>query len=221
MLIEKKRRILALNKEGKTVREIAELTNSSFTTISATLKEAEAEEKIVSQEKTKQEEQTKASQKYSQALKLFSEGKENIEVAIITGLRAEEVISIRKDSWRLLGADKLAILYDQYEPYLPSFLEFNRRTRQKGISQDTIVHALEHFEELQNLEKELPRARAYLNRLEDAIRQRRNEIDFLAQKKWRLEYNLDYLKQKESEHIKKFKSYRHFLAIERNLERLG
>lgn len=65
MLIEKKRRILALNKEGKTVREIAELTNSSFTTISATLKEAEAEEKIVALEKTKQEEQTKASQKYS------------------------------------------------------------------------------------------------------------------------------------------------------------
>lgn len=65
MLIEKKRRILALNKEGKTVREIAELTNSSFTTVSATLKEAEAEEKIVAQEKTKQEEQTKASQKYS------------------------------------------------------------------------------------------------------------------------------------------------------------
>jgi IS30 family transposase len=204
MLIEKKRRILALNNEGKTVREIAELTNSSFTTISATLKEAEAEEKIVAQEKTKQEEQTKASQKYSQALKLFPEGKENIEVAIITGLRAEEVISIRNDSWRLLGSDKLAILYDQYEPYLPSFLEFNRRTRQKGISQDTIVRALEHFEELENLEKEIPRARAYLNKLDDAIRQRRNEIDFLAQKKWRLKYKLDYLKQKESELIKKF-----------------
>lgn len=220
MLAEKERRILALKKEGKTVREIAELTNSSFTTISATLKEAEAEEKIVAHQKTKQEEQTKASQKYSEALKLFSEGKENIQVAIITGLRAEEVISIRKDYWRLLRADKLAILYDQYRPYLASFLEFNKRIRQKGISQDTIVRALKRFEELDTLETEVPRARAYLNRLDDALHQRQVELDFLAQKKWRLRYKLDSLKEKESERIKKFESYRHFLAIERNLEQL-
>ena len=184
------------------------------------MKEAEAEEKMVAHEKTKQEEQTKASQKYSQALRLFSEGKENIEVAIITGLRAEEVISIRKDYWRLLRADELAILYDQYRPYLPSFLEFNKRIRQKGISQDTIVRVLKRFEELETFETEIPRARAYLNKLDDAIHQRRVELDFLAQKKWRLRYKLDILKEKESERIKKSESYRHFLAIERNLEQL-
>jgi hypothetical protein len=174
------------------------------------LKEVEAEEKIVAHEKTKQEEQTKASQKYSRALKLFSEGKENIEVAMITGLRAEEVISIRKDYWKLLRADKLAILHDQYRPYLPSFLEFNKRLRQKGISQ---VRALKRFEELKTLETEIPRAR-------DAIHQRQVELDFLAQKKWRLRYKLDSLKEKESERIKKSESYRHFLVIERNLEQL-
>jgi hypothetical protein len=194
MLIEKKRRILALNKEGKTVREITELTYSSFTTISATLKEGEAEEKIVAQEKTKQEEQTKASQKYSQALKLFSEGREDIEVAIVAGLRAEEVISIRKDYWRLIRADKLAILYDQYKPYLPSLLEFCKRIRQKGISPDTITRAVEHLEELDNLETEISRARHHLRKLKNAIRKHQDELNVLATKKWRLEYRLDCLK---------------------------
>jgi DNA-binding NarL/FixJ family response regulator len=126
MLTEKERRIVALKREGKTVREIADLTNSSFTTINDAWQKAEEEERLATEKKIKVEEEKDASDRYTKALDLFSRGKSNIEVATSTGLKADEVISIRIDYWRLIRADELVLLYNQNRRRLLSVLEQTR-----------------------------------------------------------------------------------------------
>jgi hypothetical protein len=183
------------------------------------LKEADAEERIAVQEKTEREEQKNSSEKYTQAVKLFSQGKKNVEVAILTGLRAEEVILVRKDYWKLIGADKLATLYDQTRPYLLSLLKLDKRMRIYDINHDDIVWALDHFKELRFLEDKIFQARVQLGKFDQDILKTRNELNSLAEKKSRLEDKVDDLEDMESEYTRRFQSYREFKAIERDLER--
>lgn len=96
MISEKDKQIIDLKKHGKTIREIAEKTQSSFSTISRVLKMAEDQEMAIAQNKTMQEEENQARARYTQAMKMFSQGKSNIEVAKnITGMRADEILSIQ------------------------------------------------------------------------------------------------------------------------------
>jgi hypothetical protein len=220
MLTEKERRIVALIQEGKTVREIARLTNSSFTAINGARSKAEEEETIAAQKKSKLEEQKRASDKYTQALDLFSQNKSNVEVAVSTGLTAAEVISIRKDYLKLIGANELAIIYDLAEPYLESLLELHKRARLKGISQDDLVWALDHSKKLRFLEEETSKASAQLEKLEDDIFEAQNELNSITLKKRKLEDIVNSLEERERKLIEKSESYRQFQALGQELEQL-
>ena len=169
MRTDKEKNIIALKRQGKNIRQIAEQTQSSFSTISSVLKEADEEERIVAQKKIKLEQDNHASATYSRALVMFSQGKRNIDVAKITGLKADEIISIRKDYWKLIEADELAQLYEQVEPYLSSLLNLDKRMRRENIDQDDIVWSLNHFKELRFLRVKIIRARANLERLQNEL----------------------------------------------------
>jgi hypothetical protein len=75
-----------------------------------------------------------------------------------------------------------------------TFLISNVKQENKTwINQDDIIWILKHFKELRVLETKIPKARAQLNNLEDAIETIRNELGFLAGKTWRLECMVDIL----------------------------
>lgn len=131
------------------------------------------------------------------------------------------MISARTDYWKLLDADELALLYDQNKQYLSYILMLNKRIGHEEINQDDIIWILRHFKELRVLETKIPKGRAQLSNLEDPIETIRNELGFLASKKWRLEYEVDILTDQESKLIKKSESYRQFQALDRELEELS
>ena len=183
MRTDKEKIIIALKRQGKNIRQIAEQTQSSFSTISSVLKEADEEERIVAQKKIKLEQDNHASATYSRALVMFSQGKRNIDVAKITGLKADEIISIRKDYWKLIEADELAQLYEQVEPYLSSLLNLDKRMRRENIDQDDIVWSLNHFKELRFLRVKISRARDNLERLQNKLFETHNASISLVRRK--------------------------------------
>ena len=219
MRTDKEKIIIALKRQGKNIRQIAEQTQSSFSTISSVLKEADEEERIVAQKKIKLEQDNHASATYSRALVMFSQGKRNIDVAKITGLKADEIISIRKDYWKLIEADELAQLYEQVEPYLSSLLNLDKRMRRENIDQDDIVWSLNHFKELRFLRVKISRARDNLERLQNELFETHNASISLVRRKQRLEAIIQNCENQVSSYREKFKSFREFEAIGEELDK--
>ena len=219
MRTDKEKIIIALKRQGKNIRQIAEQTQSSFSTISSVLKEADEEERIIAQKKIKLEQDDHASATYSRALVMFSQGKTNIDVAKITGLKADEIISIRKDYWKLIEADELAQLHEQVKPYLSSLLNLDKRMRRENIDQDDIVWSLNHFKELRFLRDKIIRARANLERLQDKLFETHNAWTSLVRRKQRLEAIIQNCEYQISSYREKFKSFREFEAIGEELDK--
>jgi DNA-binding CsgD family transcriptional regulator len=90
---ERKERVIDLYyNQGKTTREIAKIERMSIRDISAIRKEEEEARR----QKNKDQEQS------SKAYKLFSEGKQPVEVAIALNLREPEVTTLKKKTIILL-----------------------------------------------------------------------------------------------------------------------
>lgn len=89
------------------------------------MEKAEEEEKTLVQNKTKLEEETQAGARYTKAMEMFSRGKRNIDIAKeITGMGADEILSIQEDYWKLNNAEELARIYANSKVYLSSLLLF-------------------------------------------------------------------------------------------------
>jgi DNA-binding CsgD family transcriptional regulator len=90
---ERKERVIDLYyNQGKTTREIAKIERISIRDISAIRKEEEEARR----QKNKDQEQS------SKAYKLFSEGKQPVEVAIALNLREPEATTLKKKTIILL-----------------------------------------------------------------------------------------------------------------------
>jgi transposase len=111
---ERKQYVIELFKQGKTIREIAQDVHMSFGSIGGIIKKVKYDA-----DEGKEEEQNKS--KDTQALKLFSEGKEPIEVAITLDLGADEVNRRYREFWKLKRLYKLTELYEEMRNLLPSF----------------------------------------------------------------------------------------------------
>ena len=221
MRTQKENRIIALKKEGKTVREIAEITKSSFATITSVVNDAEDEEGVIANDRHRQEEKKLSDEKYKRALEMFAQGKQNVEVATSIGLRAEEVISYRKEYWKLIGADKLVTLYDRIEPNISSIVRMTEMIVQEGICDEEIRRVFRRFKEFRALDDKISQAKAQLNNLYEEILKARNGLQSYDQEKARLEGVIEGLKNKELEYMKNFQSYREFRAYARRLKRLN
>jgi uncharacterized protein YheU (UPF0270 family) len=139
---QKEQYVIQLYTEGKTFKEIAKLTHKSIRDISAIIKRHQ--EKI--ERESGQLEQRngdnydiKSKSKTTQAIKLFSEGKNQVEVVIALDLPADEVRAIYREFLELNNMHKLVEVYDEMQNYLPSLLELFRLIVHQGLDKSDII----------------------------------------------------------------------------------
>jgi hypothetical protein len=220
MITEKDKQIIAHKKQGKTVRQIAQLTRSSFGTISCVLKKDEDEEEAIVHDKAMLEEDTQAGARYTQAMEMFSRGKSNIDIAKkITGMKADEILSIQADYLKLNDAEELARIYANCRPYVSAILRLHDRMRQGNIGQDDLVFALQDFKELRFLNEKIFSARDRLERLLNTITGTRKSVHSLEHKMQNLESIIESYENKVAQYREKFKLFREFEALTQELDR--
>src|SRR5581483_129748 len=100
---QRERYIIELYQQGKTIKETSQLVHMSFRDISAIInKYKDKIDRETGQTQVKEDDcDIKSKSKETQAMKLFSEGKDTVYVKIGLDLPAEEVESIYRDFWRL------------------------------------------------------------------------------------------------------------------------
>ncbi len=79
----------------------------------------------------------------SQLNKLFSKGKKPVEVAIALNLREPEVSRMYREYWRLRRMHSLYTIYQETNGKLATFLKLYRLIKEKGMSIEQIVNAVE------------------------------------------------------------------------------
>ncbi len=142
---EKHKLVLELNKQGKTIREIAQTVHMSFGDICF----------IIRRETGDAEEQQRSRiSKASQALKQFEQGNSPVQVAFKLDIETLEVERLYKEYWRLNGLHKLDEIYTELKDNIFSFVKVYRLTKKEGMTQQHVIDALKIAEEIPNLEGE-------------------------------------------------------------------
>jgi DNA-binding CsgD family transcriptional regulator len=137
---EKARRIIDLYyNQGKTYHEIVEELNVSPNYVSAVLKKHEEEENAAAAAKIKHEQQENKTSKEVASFKLFSEGKNTIEVAIDLKLSEEEVTQFYKGFLKLKGLYKFGIIYEKHGHHVPRLLKLCIEAEKEGVDIEQLV----------------------------------------------------------------------------------
>ncbi len=140
MIEERKKRVMNLYYgEGKNTREIASIERMSIRDISAILREEEARRQRVHSDIKNKEEDKVAVNAYS----LFDQGKTLIQVARDLQLREPQVSAYYKEYLRLIGRAEVVSLYEEIGDDAWSYLELHRFAKEKGISNEKIVRAVD------------------------------------------------------------------------------
>ena len=165
---EKEQYVVQLYKEGRSVREIAKQMHMSFRDIGAITNKVKSE---VERERGQLEENDdiKSKSKITQAIKMFSEGKTPVEVAIALDLPADQVQAIYREFWELNNMHELAEVYEEIRPYLPSFLRLHKILNDLGMGEQEIINVLKlaNNHQLQHLQWKVEYLRNDIDRLED------------------------------------------------------
>ena len=226
--------------QGKTTREIVEELRVSPNYVIAVLKKHEEKENAAAVSKIKHEQQENKTSKEVASIKLFSEGKNTIEVAIELKLSAEEVTQFYTGFLKLKGLYKFGIIYEEHKGRIPHLLKLCSEAEKEGISIGQLLKLSElaaynnplglsqleklrqwHLSELRGmeterrqLETELHRMKAEKEKYENVLFLLKSEISTL---KDRLE---DYRESCERERIELEKLKKEKESIEKSL-RLG
>ena len=132
---EKERRIIDLYyNQGKTTREIVKELRVSPNYVNAVIKKHEEEENAAAISKIKHEQQENKTFKEVASFKLFSEGKNTIEVAIDLELSEEEVTQFYKGFLKLKRLYKFSIIYEKHIHDIPHLLKLCGEAEKEGIS---------------------------------------------------------------------------------------
>jgi DNA-binding CsgD family transcriptional regulator len=127
---ERESKVLELyNNQGKTTREIAKEQRLSLRDISIILKKHGVNHGIAIDDDNKKS----PNEKFTQAYKLFSEGKKPIEVAIQLGLSERQATRYYTEYWRLKRLYKLHSIYKESKGDLSTFLKIYRLSKRLGI----------------------------------------------------------------------------------------
>ena len=137
---QKEQYILELYQQGKTIREIAKLTHTSFRDIGI----------VVDNHKTKTEEENRQPSddvieprsKESKAFKLFSEDKSPVEVAIALDLPADRVRAIYHEFWELQGMHELCEIYKEAKYDLRKLLRLHETLKNLRMEDQQIIDVL-------------------------------------------------------------------------------
>ena len=133
--------VIQLYKENKSTREIAKLMHMSFRNIGAIIKklklEAEPEKDQL------KDDDIKSKSKTTQAIKLFSELKTPVEVAIALDLPADQVMTIYREHWKLDGMYGLTQIYEEAKHDLHDLLRLHRIVKDLGMEKQDIINVLD------------------------------------------------------------------------------
>ena len=89
--------------------------------------------------------------KDSQALKLYSQGKIPLDVAVKLDLNADEACILYREFWKLKGLHQLNTIYEETKNDMPSFLRHFRMMRKEGFAEKDILESLRHSKQLSSL----------------------------------------------------------------------
>jgi len=141
--VQKVQYVIELYKQDKTVREIAQRVHMSPRDIGVITNKVKAEiEGESGKLEGKVDYDNKSKSKTTQAIKLFSEGKNLVEVVIALDLPPEEARIMYREFLGLKNMHKLVEVYDEIENYLPSFLELFRIVESRGMNKNDIINVL-------------------------------------------------------------------------------
>jgi hypothetical protein len=194
---EKEQYVIQLYKENKSTREIAKLTHMSFRDIGIITKKAKLEadgERGPLQE----HDDINSKSKTTQAIKLFSELKTPVEVAIALDLPVDQVRAIYRDYWELEGMHGLVMIYEEAKYDVHDLLRLHRTVKLLGLEKHDILTAFELIKhhQLQTLQRKAGYLRFEINTLEWEKRSSRNQIFEL---KWMIQELEGRLAQKRGE----------------------
>ena len=99
----------------------------------------EEEENAAAVSKIKHEQQENKTSKEVASFKLFSEGKNTIEVAIDLKLSEEEVTQFYKGFLKLKGLDKFGIIYEKYIHHNPRLLKLCIQAEKESVDIGQLV----------------------------------------------------------------------------------
>jgi transposase len=137
---EKEKRVIDLYyNQGKTYHEIVKELKVSPNYVSAVLKKHEEEENAAAVTKIKHEQQENKTSKEVASFKLFSEGKNTIEVAIDLKLSEDEVTQFYKGFLKLKGLYKFGIIYEKHGHHVPRLLKLCIEAEKEGVDIEQLV----------------------------------------------------------------------------------
>ena len=164
---ERENLVIQLHKEGKTIREIAKEVHMSFRDIGKITK--------------KINKGSNTNTVYSDALKLFLDGKTPLEVATTLKISAKKALNIYRDYLKLQGKHKLVLMYDTLGDDIFAFFELFKILKENNLTHKQVVIAVKYAQ--------------YLPFIKNRIAQLRNEINKLESRRNQLYYDLLRLQQ--------------------------
>jgi DNA-binding CsgD family transcriptional regulator len=162
---EKEEIVIQLYKENKSFREIATLMHMSFRDISAITKKVELQ---AAQERGYAAKDIEPKSRESQALKMFSEGRSPVEVAIRLDLAVDRVRAIYREYWELTGRFELAQIYDEARSDLGGLLGLYKIVKDLEMQEQDIkkVFELAKYNQLEILQWKVQYLTEEVNMLE-------------------------------------------------------
>jgi hypothetical protein len=177
---EKERYVLELYQQGRTIRYIAQATHMSFREIGAITKPYKQK---IERESGQLEEadDIKSKSKTTQAIKLFSENKNLVDVVIALDLPTDEVRDIYRQVLQLQDMHELVRVFDEMQNFLPSLLELFRLTISRGFDKNDIINLLWIINtgQLEYLKGRIQSRTDALNWLENEIKMKENYLNSL------------------------------------------
>jgi hypothetical protein len=180
---QKEQYVIQLYTEGKTFKVIAQLTHTSFRDISAIIKRHQG---TIEREKGQLEERDddydiKSKSKTTQAIKMFSENKNLVDVVIALDLPTDEVRDIYRQFLQLQDMHELVRVFDEMQNFLPSLLELFRLTISRGFDKNDIINLLWIINtgQLEYLKVRIQSRTDALNWLENEIKMKENYLNSL------------------------------------------
>src|SRR5918995_1590856 len=172
---EKEKLILDLYNEGKTYKQIAEIARVSPRDIKPVLEKAEKEREkelgINTQEEnngsTGNQNQTRRISAFSQAYRLFSEGKTPLDVAIELNLKEPEATKYYRQYWKLRQLHNLYLIHEEIGDDIFHIVKLHRRMRAGGIEVEQAIHLIKIANnDLPALEQKYQKLKRDVNSLE-------------------------------------------------------
>jgi hypothetical protein len=161
---EKEQCVIRLYKENKSTREIATLMHMSFRDIGSITKKV----KLEANGGELEDDDIKSKSKTTQAIKLFSELKSPVEVAIALDLPVDQVQAIYQEYWELEGMYGLVQVCEEAKYDLYDLLRLHKTVKDLGMEKQDVINVLEFvkYKQLRTLQWKAAYLRYQINMLE-------------------------------------------------------